>query len=80
MAFKIKARGAGDLKTRYRPQTLSEICPTFPLKEATNILSNPNASQVYLFEGLTGSGKTALARVIARPAVCTSEGDETPVA
>jgi len=70
MAFKIKARGDGDLKTRYRPQKLSEICPTFHLKDAQAILKDPNASQVFLFEGLTGCGKTSLARVISRMVVC----------
>jgi DNA polymerase III subunit gamma/tau len=74
MAFQIKARGEGDLKTRYRPQLLSEVCPTFPIKEAKNILSDQNASQVYLFEGLTGCGKTTLARIIARASVCSSDG------
>jgi DNA polymerase III subunit gamma/tau len=78
MAFKIKARGEGDLKTRYRPQRLSEICPTFPVKEAKNILTDPNASQVYLFEGLTGCGKTTLARIIARATVCSSTEAEKP--
>lgn len=78
MAFKIKARGEGDLKTRFRPKRLSEVCPTFPIKEAQNILSDPNASQVYLFEGLTGCGKTTLARIIARASVCTAEDGEKP--
>lgn len=73
--FKITARGVGDLKTRYRPQRFSEIVPTFPMKEAVAILENPNASQVYLFEGLTGSGKTTLARIIARAVCCKAEGD-----
>ena len=70
MTFKIKARGEGDLKTRYRPQKFSEVCPTFHLKDAQSILDDPNASQVWLFEGLTGCGKTSLARIISRMAVC----------
>ena len=57
MAFRLVARGEGDCKTRYRPQRLSEICPTFPMKEAQAILSDPHASRVHLFGGLTGSGK-----------------------
>jgi len=57
MTFKLKARGEGDLKTRYRPQRLSEICATFHKKDALSILSDPNASRVWLFEGLTGCGK-----------------------
>jgi len=70
MSFRIKARGEGDLKTRYRPQKLSEVCPTFHMKDAQSILDDPNASQVWLFEGLTGCGKTTLARIISRMAVC----------
>ncbi len=70
--FRLVARGEGDCKKRYRPQRLSEICPTFPVKEALAILGNPNASQVWLFEGLTGCGKTTLARIIARACVCQS--------
>jgi DNA polymerase III gamma/tau subunit len=78
MNFRIQARGEGDLKTRYRPQRLNEICPTFNLKDAQSILSDPNASQVWLFEGVTGCGKTTLARIIARAAVCESEGGDKP--
>jgi DNA polymerase-3 subunit gamma/tau len=76
MGFRIKARGEGDLKTRYRPQRLSEICPTFHLRDAKAILGDPNASRVWLFEGLTGCGKTSLARIIARAAVCACEDSE----
>ena len=77
MAFKLKARGEGDLKTRYRPQKLSEICPTFHVKDAEAILGDPNASQVWLFEGLTGCGKTTLARIIARASVCEASGPKS---
>jgi len=70
MTFKLKARGEGDLKTRYRPQRLSEICPTFHLQDAKSILSDPNASRVWVFEGLTGCGKTTLARILARIIHC----------
>jgi len=45
------------------------------MKEAKSILSDPNASQVWLFEGITGGGKTTLARIIARAAICEAEGD-----
>jgi DNA polymerase III subunit gamma/tau len=73
--FKLVARGEGPLRDRYRPQRLSEIVPTFPMKEAQALLTNPNSSQVWLFEGLTGCGKTTLARIIARASVCEAEGD-----
>lgn len=77
--FKLVSRGEGPLRVRYRPQRLSEIVPTFSMKEAESIISNPNASQVYLFEGLTGCGKTTLARIIARACVCEAPaGTEKP--
>lgn len=78
MSFRIKARGDGNLKTRYRPQRLSEICPTFPMEEAKAVLANPESSRVTLLEGLTGCGKTSLARIIARALVCTAETGEKP--
>jgi DNA polymerase III subunit gamma/tau len=48
------------------------------MKEALAILENPNSSQVWLFEGLTGCGKTTLARIISRACVCKGEGAEKP--
>jgi len=45
------------------------------MKEALAILENPNSSQVWLFEGISGGGKTSLARIIARASVCEAEGD-----
>jgi len=81
MAFRLVARGEGDCKTRYRPQRLEEIVPTFPMKEALAVLNDPNASQVYLFGGLTGCGKTTLARILSRAIVCKTppgEGRKVP--
>lgn len=77
-SFKLVSRGNGPLRQRYRPQRLDEIVPTFSMKEAKAILSDPNASQVYLFEGTTGSGKTTLARIIARASICESEDEDKP--
>lgn len=73
MTFRLVARGEGDLKKRYRPQRLGEVCPTFNLKDAQAILEDPNASQVWLFEGVTGCGKTTLARILARGISCEAE-------
>lgn len=80
MTFRIQTRGAGDLKTRYRPKRLSEMCPTFPLEDAQAVLQDPNSARVYLLEGLTGSGKTTLARILSRASicVCTDPGVEKP--
>lgn len=76
--FRLQTRGEGDLKKRYRPQTLSEIVPTFPIRSVKKIVTDANVSQVYLFEGLTGSGKTTCARIISRAAVCESDGKNLP--
>ena len=76
--FRLQSRGEGDLKKRYRPQTLDEIVPTFPIRSVKKILTDPNVSQVYLLEGLTGCGKTTCARIIARASICTSEGKSKP--
>ena len=74
--FRVKARGAGNLQTRYRPQRLSEAVPTFPVTRLKKILGDPNASQVFLFEGITGAGKTTCARILARASVCEGEGEK----
>lgn len=74
--FRVKSRGDGDLKTRYRPRRLDEIVPTFPLNSAKQFLSDKNASRVFLFEGNSGAGKTSLARIIARAIVCSSQDDK----
>ena len=70
--FQLVARDTGPPRDRYRPQQLSEVVPTFSMKEARAILESENVSQVYLFEGLTGCGKTTLARIISRALVCES--------
>ena len=74
--FRIKSRGNGDLKTRYRPQTLNEVVPTVTTTRLKKILTDPNASQVFRFEGLTGAGKTTCARILARASVCSSDEDK----
>lgn len=76
--FRLQARGDGDLKRRYRPQTLKEIVPTFPIRSVKQIVTDPNAPQVYLFEGLTGSGKTTCARIISRASICEGAGKNLP--
>lgn len=76
--FHLTPRGGGDLKTKYRPQKLSELAPTTSILQLKNLINNPNASQIYLFEGKTGTGKTTCARIIARANVCTANGGEKP--
>lgn len=71
--FTLIPRGAGDLKTRYRPQKIEELAPTCSLTQLKNLIDDPNASQVYLFEGKTGTGKTTCARIIAKASICLSK-------
>ena len=73
--FTLKSRGDGDLKTRYRPQRLEEMAPTFSVPRLQSIAENPKA-RVYLFEGPSGSGKTSCARIVARASVCESRTDQ----
>jgi DNA polymerase III delta prime subunit len=56
MTFTLKARGDGDLKHRYRPQRLDELAPTAALTRLQRMAKEPK-SQVYLFEGPSGTGK-----------------------
>lgn len=74
MTFTLKARGEGDLKHRYRPQRLDELAPTAAMTRLQRMVKEPK-SQVYLFEGPSGTGKTTSARIIARASVCESKDD-----
>jgi DNA polymerase-3 subunit gamma/tau len=76
--FTLVARGSGDLKKKYRPQTLRELAPTCSIEQLQRLIDNPESSQVFLFEGKTGTGKTTCARIIARANVCLSESGEKP--
>jgi DNA polymerase III delta prime subunit len=73
MSFAVVSRGAGDLKTRYRPMRLDEMVPTTRIQRLKTIFIDPNAGQVHLFEGPSGTGKTTAARIVARAAVCIDD-------
>lgn len=76
--FVLVERGDGDLKTRFRPQRLSELAPTTSITQLKNLIDNPLSSQIYLFEGKTGTGKTTCARIIAKANICESKDREKP--
>lgn len=75
MTFTLKSRGEGDLKHRYRPQRLDELAPTAAMSRLERMVKD-QTSQIYLFEGPSGTGKTTCARIIARASVCEAEADK----
>lgn len=76
----LTARGTGDLKTRYRPQKLDELIETFNVERLKKILANTTKtiSNVYMFHGPTGCGKTTAARIFARALICESKNADRP--
>jgi DNA polymerase-3 subunit gamma/tau len=52
---------------------LEEAVPTFSTERVKRIYGEGNVSQVYLFEGPTGVGKTTVARIVSRASVCERE-------
>jgi DNA polymerase-3 subunit gamma/tau len=72
--FTLVARGSDSpFRNKYRPQKLTELVPTCSVELLQNQIDNPSASQVYLFEGATGTGKTTCARILAKASVCIAE-------
>lgn len=74
MTFKLKPRGKGDYKKRYRPRKLHELAATAPMTRLLEITKKPK-SQVYLFVGPSGVGKTTAARICARAINCRTKAD-----
>lgn len=59
------------LYRKYRPKTFSEfIGQEHVVKTLTNAISNGMISHAYLFSGPRGSGKTSLARLLAKAVNC----------
>jgi len=69
--FHIVPRGDGPFREKYRPQKLAELVPTCQIGQLRNIISTPSISQVFLCEGITGTGKTTCARILAKAFICT---------
>lgn len=74
--FKLVPRGVGPFREKYRPQKIEEIVPTCSTKQLRAVISQPKTSQVYLLEGITGTGKTTCARILAKAYVCQSSTDK----
>lgn len=55
---------------KYRPQTIDEIDITTVRVSLTNILKSGNIPHAFLFAGPRGTGKTSLARILAKAINC----------
>ena len=62
------------LYLKYRPQTIDEIDITSVRTTLTNILKSGNIPHAFLFAGPRGTGKTSLARILAKAINCESKG------
>jgi DNA polymerase-3 subunit gamma/tau len=60
------------LYLKYRGQTLDEIDITSVRESLTNILNSGNVPHAFLFSGPRGTGKTSLARILAKSINCTN--------
>ncbi|MDD5144714.1 MAG: DNA polymerase III subunit gamma/tau [Candidatus Pacebacteria bacterium] len=61
------------LYRKYRPQTFSEVVgQEHVVKTLTNALASGIISHAYLFSGQRGSGKTTIARLLAKALNCSS--------
>ena len=64
------------LYRKYRPQTFSEIIgQSHVVQTLTNAISNNSISHAYLFCGPRGSGKTTIARLLAKALNCQDRKD-----
>ena len=59
------------LYRKYRPKTFSEIIgQEHVVKTITNAIASESISHAYLFSGPRGSGKTTIARLLAKSLNC----------
>jgi DNA polymerase-3 subunit gamma/tau len=72
-------RSALPLALKYRPRTFAEVVGQSHVTETLrNALRSGRVGAVYLFAGPRGSGKTTMARLLARAVNCTSLADGEP--
>jgi DNA polymerase-3 subunit gamma/tau len=67
------------LYRKYRPQTFSEVVgQEAVVRTLTNAIETSQVRQAYLFAGPRGTGKTSLARILAKALNCRSGPTSTP--
>jgi DNA polymerase-3 subunit gamma/tau len=72
MSYKIFAR-------KYRPQAFEEVIgQKSVVRTIQNAIQTGRISQAYLFSGMRGTGKTSMARILARALNCTNGPTANP--
>src|SRR5437763_13877927 len=67
------------LYRKYRPQTFEEVVgQEAVVRTLTNAIEQGKVRQAYLFAGPRGTGKTSLARILAKSLNCTHGPTATP--
>src|SRR5215212_7539131 len=72
-------RGVAALYRKYRPQTFAEVVgQEAVVRTLTNAIEQGKVRQAYLFAGPRGTGKTSLARILAKCVNCAQGPTATP--
>jgi len=67
------------LYRRWRPQTFDDVVGQAPItRTLKNAVRTDRLAHAYLFTGVRGTGKTSVARILAKAVNCTGAGDGTP--